>query len=570
MYISKLPSTCQKVDLLEHFSTFGDVFSAKIVKNKKNTCKGYGKVTFNSEIGFKQVLKHQHVIHGQLIEVEPFLNDKDLIQREIKSSGYKIKVSNLDKSTKLHKLKKLFKKYGQVISIHIEKDSTTKLNICVVEFNDKKITEELILLRKLPVGKSQENSLNFDQYDASSNQSTEYLIIEPYEFVPNQNQFQKIMKLKLKEQRMIETNQNYSYRQQLKTLNGEQTFNSTINQLGLDNINLNSRNINTQEGEQAQKHQNRYSRQQLENIAKDEHNQDFFNDFKNFTPPQSPNNYESNQQSQFHQRQTNHENRQEMENNLKRGERNASVFKSGQNYHHVSDNQSKNMAMIQYEDQNLEQEEYSKYLLLKYRQRRQQTRTKASRNQGSYSNFSSLQNTRSHPNLPVFTASIKNKNRHSHIHVYKFGEEEQVSTHVGSYHQYQALNQRNRNQNRLVECNKKELASNDNGIDHSNYHKHFKNQSRAMETAHIDEDSKESNDSQFSNTSGGDNFNFSPRRLRNNQRRSKSAMIKITIEKVPISKKTVLEILMETYNLKLNIKKYRDPNLRFNRLQPQD
>jgi hypothetical protein len=53
------------------------------VKNKKNKCKGYGKVTFNSELGFSEVLKHQHVIHGQLIEVEPFLNDKELISREI-------------------------------------------------------------------------------------------------------------------------------------------------------------------------------------------------------------------------------------------------------------------------------------------------------------------------------------------------------------------------------------------------------------------------------------------------------------------------------------------------------
>ena len=204
MYLRNLPKACKKVDILKHFSRFGDVFSAKIVKNKKKQCKGYGKVTFNSKLGYEEALSREHVILGQLITVEPFLSDKDLIQREIENSKFKIKVTGFNKSTKLETLEQFFSKFGKITASVIQKEPPSNQVVCIIAYSDERVINSLSQMKKIPFQINHSN----EEIDPKFNKlglldcSNEfiYLKVEPYKFAPNKNQQQKMLKMLKKNQ----------------------------------------------------------------------------------------------------------------------------------------------------------------------------------------------------------------------------------------------------------------------------------------------------------------------------------------------------------------------------------
>lgn len=145
IHISNIPKKSKKEEIIEFFEKFGPVFSAKLVKGKDKTSKGYGKVTLNTKEAFEAIIskKDSLYFHGNLLNIEPFLSGEHLLEKEKEESLKKIIIFNLKQSITKKDLNEAFLNIGEVTEIVI-KEKKKKKAFCIITFSNKEEAERAI------------------------------------------------------------------------------------------------------------------------------------------------------------------------------------------------------------------------------------------------------------------------------------------------------------------------------------------------------------------------------------------------------------------------------------------
>lgn len=143
IHVSKLPKSCTKEDLMNHFGTYGPVYSAKIKRDKSKKSKGHGKVTFSNSEGYNASLSQaeNHFIHGVQISIQPFLSGENLEKKEINESEKKIVIFGIKFWMKKGYLIKAFKKFGYVSDAELRSGNERKRH-AVLTFRKKKEADD--------------------------------------------------------------------------------------------------------------------------------------------------------------------------------------------------------------------------------------------------------------------------------------------------------------------------------------------------------------------------------------------------------------------------------------------
>lgn len=74
IFVGGLPVTLGEAAFHAHFQEYGPIVEAQIMKDRKNSrSRGFGFIRFQSEDSVEEVLKHQHIVNGKLVEVKKAL-----------------------------------------------------------------------------------------------------------------------------------------------------------------------------------------------------------------------------------------------------------------------------------------------------------------------------------------------------------------------------------------------------------------------------------------------------------------------------------------------------------------
>lgn len=127
---------------MNYFSGFGQIFSAKVAKDRSKKCKGHGKVCYlNIESMNKCLAVSQHIILGKAVKVEEFLDGKKLVKHEFENTKNRVAVFGLPKETTEEKLREMFLEYGSILKVLLKSKSYSKY--AFVEFESKKVAKLL-------------------------------------------------------------------------------------------------------------------------------------------------------------------------------------------------------------------------------------------------------------------------------------------------------------------------------------------------------------------------------------------------------------------------------------------
>jgi len=74
IFVGGLPVTLGETAFHAHFQEYGPIVEAQIMKDRKNSrSRGFGFIRFQSEDSVEEVLKHQHIVMGKVVEVKKAL-----------------------------------------------------------------------------------------------------------------------------------------------------------------------------------------------------------------------------------------------------------------------------------------------------------------------------------------------------------------------------------------------------------------------------------------------------------------------------------------------------------------
>lgn len=148
IFVSKLPATCTKEELINYFAKFGEIFSAKISKDKQKRSKGHGKVTFQHKEGLENALKARENlrVHGKKIKIEPFLSGNNLKEKEKLDSQTKVIVFDVRAWMNEGFLFKAFGSFGHIADVEI-KDKGKRSKHAIITFSSPASASELTRIR---------------------------------------------------------------------------------------------------------------------------------------------------------------------------------------------------------------------------------------------------------------------------------------------------------------------------------------------------------------------------------------------------------------------------------------
>lgn len=129
LYLSSLPSNVTKTQLGSIFGKYGVIESIKLSKDSKNGfCRGFGHISYKSQVDLGMAISAEHRIHGRSIICEPFIEkQEDLEIAKTLNSKRRIFVSNIPSWMTNVQIKNFFSEYGQVVSAYrIEKHGSHK------------------------------------------------------------------------------------------------------------------------------------------------------------------------------------------------------------------------------------------------------------------------------------------------------------------------------------------------------------------------------------------------------------------------------------------------------------
>lgn len=148
IFVGGLPHQVTRVHLLSYFSTFGDVTSLILPRNKKKGClQGFAFVTFASQTGLRRALdSKEHRILGKKCSIRKALKCSQAAKETGKLQSLKLFVSGFRRSTSEKEVEELFEQFGEVYRVLYSVNSKTNQfrGFCYVVMKDINVYQQLI------------------------------------------------------------------------------------------------------------------------------------------------------------------------------------------------------------------------------------------------------------------------------------------------------------------------------------------------------------------------------------------------------------------------------------------
>lgn len=149
VFVGGLKATFTEEILQKHFSTFGEVESVTLKKNKKNKNinRGFCIVKFKCPNAVERMLGvKDHYIKKRLVTCRPYLKGEELKQSKSQKNNRKIYISGLPKETTNQDILEAFSKFGKVeagYTLHDEEKGESK-GFGFVTFRDEGVVKEVL------------------------------------------------------------------------------------------------------------------------------------------------------------------------------------------------------------------------------------------------------------------------------------------------------------------------------------------------------------------------------------------------------------------------------------------
>ncbi|CCH61913.1 hypothetical protein TBLA_0F03780 [Henningerozyma blattae CBS 6284] len=130
IFIKNLHPDIDNKTLYETFSVFGNILSCKIANDETGKSKGFGFVHFENEEAAREAIDaiNGMLLNGQEVYVAPHVSKKDRQSKldEARANFTNVYVKNLDLEATEEDFENLFKPYGTITSVALEKDAEGK------------------------------------------------------------------------------------------------------------------------------------------------------------------------------------------------------------------------------------------------------------------------------------------------------------------------------------------------------------------------------------------------------------------------------------------------------------
>ena len=151
LFVGGLKPETTESQLYNYFRKFGPILEVSICRNKRNSSKKFGYITFVSHCSVEQVCQEPiHVVGHKQLTVQLAFSHKELVDKHLRACGSKLYVFGSAVSNRpAPEIYKLLSRLGSVKKVVKLKSRGQYLNSCFVTFENEDITRSLIQQKSL-------------------------------------------------------------------------------------------------------------------------------------------------------------------------------------------------------------------------------------------------------------------------------------------------------------------------------------------------------------------------------------------------------------------------------------